>query len=369
MICDKNKCYGCFSCFNICPKQAISMVEDKFGYIYPEIDAAKCINCNLCKKVCPSINESTFSYPQKCYASYSKDTNVNAISSSGGIAYELYKYIINNNGICYGVSNYLKNNAISFIQVEKIEDLKNIQGSKYVHAYVNDIFKKVEKYLKDDKLVLFIGTPCQVDGLKMFLRKDYQNLFLIDIICHGVPSQKFLKNEINTEFNQVSFRYKNKFRLIAKKMNNTVYSKNQYKSYYYNSFLKGITYRENCYTCKYAQNKRVSDVTIGDFWGLKDSTKQSPNGTSVILINTNKGENLINNINNIRIFEEKVENSFKENPQLNYPTNRTEKVEIFKYNYKENNFKQAVKKTYKFEDYYKIEIGNLKENIKKMIKK
>ena len=367
-VCPLNKCTGCFACFNICPSNAISFEEDKYGNVHPIIDIDKCTGCNLCRNTCPALSKNLkFKYPRKCYAAYSKSVGINIKSSSGGVANELGKYIISNNGIYYGVSSYLNNNEIVFERISKTSELEKVQGSKYVHALVRDTYKKIKQDLEAKKEVLFIGSPCQIAGLKCYLKKEYSNLYTVDLICHGVPSQKLLKEEIGTDFDYVSFRQGNRFNLIAKNNGTTVYEKNKYSSIYYNLFLKGIIYRENCYTCKYARNERIGDITIGDFWRLKDEKIKSKHGTSIVLLNTQKGEDLFNKIN-INKKEEIIELGLKNNPQLNYPTKKTIQHDEFLEQYINKSLKQC-KKIYSIRDHLYIIKGNIKEKIKKAIQK
>ena len=215
MICGKDKCTGCFACYNICPKNAIEMKEDEFGYIYPEIIKSKCINCGLCKKTCPVLNNVDKIEPIKCFAMYAKNENIRENSTSGGVATQLSKTIIKDNGIVYGAA-FTDECNVSHTRIDNIDDLSKIQGSKYVHSYINQTYKNIKKDLISNKKVLFIGTPCQVTNIKRFLIKEYNNLYTIDIICHGVPSQKFLKEEVirinrSLKIDRVNFRKENNY--------------------------------------------------------------------------------------------------------------------------------------------------------------
>jgi len=345
-ICEYKNCSGCFACYNICPKKAITMYEDKYGHIYPKIDEAKCVKCNLCKNTCPANDKQmVFNYPIKCFASYSKNKDIHKNSSSGGMAYEFAKHIVQNKGVVYAVSSYFDcEHEIGFIRIDDINELNKIQGSKYLHAHVKDSYVKIKKDLNNDVFVLFIGTPCQVSGLKKFLKKEYLNLVTIDIICHGTPSQKMLLEEINNpKIDYVNFRGKHGFTLIAKQNEKVLYKKNKYESDYYFSFLKGWTYRDSCYSCKYAQPSRVSDITIGDFWG--NEKHKNKNGLSVILINTSKGNDFLNKIDSIQLFEEDIEKAIKGNSQLVSPTFKSDNVNKFREYYNKNyNFHQSIKK-------------------------
>lgn len=353
MICHKEKCTGCFGCYNICPKNAIEMIEDDNGFIYPKINQEKCINCKLCEKVCPSINLVEKKYPVDCYAMFVNDENKRRESTSGGAASVFYEYILKNNGIVYGAT--VNNNFnINFIRIDNIKDLYKVKGSKYVHCYINDIFKNVKKDLCDGLKVLFIGTPCQIAGLKRFLLKNYDNLYTIDIICHGVPSQRYLKDEINDlNIDKLTFREKNGFVLKAYYKEKLKYKSESSDSQYYSMFLKGLNYRENCYTCIYAEPNRVSDMTIGDFWGLGQDSKlfdSENNGVSVLLPITQKGLELIEACKINMILEKRdVLEAIRGNSQLNSPVLKPSKYEKFKQNYIKYGFKLAYKKSYKSE--------------------
>ena len=199
MICSKEKCTGCEACYCVCPKKAITMQEDDYGNIYPIIDNNKCIHCSMCKKVCPQLKKKLdFKTPMTAYAMYVKNTKKRAQSTSGGIASILYEKILEEDGIIYGASNIFGSTKnLHFIRIDNKEDLYKVKGSKYVHCHINGIYVNVKKDLLNNKKVLFIGTPCQVAGLRCFLMKEYDNLITADIICHGVPSQRLLFEQIN----------------------------------------------------------------------------------------------------------------------------------------------------------------------------
>lgn len=376
MLCDKNKCTGCFACYNKCPQNAIFMKEDECGYIYPHIDNQKCIECKLCERVCPGLNESKYNKTIQCYAARVKDEKTLNQSTSGGIATILSEEILRNNGIVYGAA-YTEKCNVNHIRVDNINDLNKLQGSKYVHSYINNTYRLVKNDLLNNKLVLFIGTPCQVDGLKNFLGKDYDKLYLLDIICHGVPSQRFLKDEVNRLINtidvdRVNFRDKNfeNFTFSINKGKSIIYSQSWGKSPYFYTFMKSITYRENCYSCKYAREERCSDITIGDFWGLNENSKfykTQNKGVSVVLSITEKGKKLIENIfDKVEIEEREVHEAIEGNDQLRAPAQKSEQVIKFKDNYiKNGNFF----KTYRSvcaKNYYK-QILKSNKLIKKML--
>lgn len=372
MICPKNKCTGCFCCYNICPKQAIQMKEDEYGNVYPIIDEEKCIHCNLCKKTCPALNKEKleFRYPTKVYAMYSKDKEIRSRSTSGGIATAISKFIIEKEGIVYGAGNIFNKESFEFCRIDSIDELYKIQGSKYVHCYVNDKYKKVKEDLENKKKVLFIGTPCQIAGLKMYLNKDYKLLLTIDIICHGVPSQKLLFENLKesykidkNDFDYITFRDSNGFHLKLYKSIEDYKSQKNFKSryanldQYYKNFLRGNIYRDNCYECSYAKKERISDITIGDFWGLsKDSSINDDiyKGISSVIINTEKGMELFDSIKQIFTYEERTyEEAYSNNEQLNNPMKRKKQYYIYKDNYISNGVVKTFRKMYLPKDYIK----------------
>ena len=280
MICEKEKCTGCFACYNICPHNAIEMKEDEFGATYPEIIKEKCVNCKLCQKVCPQLKEIKYNTPQKAFAMYSKNGKIREESTSGGAATLFYTSILNDNGVIYGADNINCEGKFNFIRITNKEPLKRIKRSKYVHCYINNNYLKVKEDLEKGKKVLFIGTPCQVSGLKEFLIKSYDNLYLIDLICHGVPTQKFLHEQIKLlklkekSIKKITFRNSSGYKLsIYNENNKLIYDEYSDGVPYCREFLKGTIFRENCYNCKYARIERISDITIGDFWGLEKTAK------------------------------------------------------------------------------------------------
>ena len=188
----REDCCGCSACQQVCPQECITMIPDKEGFYYPHIDLDKCINCHLCEKVCPIINQGTERNPLEVYAAYNKNEDVRAKSSSGGIFSLIAEKVIQNKGVVFGVK-FDSDLNVTFGYTDTIEGIGQFRGSKYIQAHLGDTYKIAAKFLKDGRLVLFSGTPCQVAGLKGFLNKDHPNLLTLDIICEGVPSQKIWK--------------------------------------------------------------------------------------------------------------------------------------------------------------------------------
>lgn len=364
MLCEKKDCTGCYSCFNSCPRNAINMIEDRCGYIYPIINEKKCINCKICEKSCPVLNNVKFNFPKKCYAGRVKNDDKLKLATSGGVATQISEYFIENNGIVYGAS-FEKNCNVNHIRVAEKEKLEKLRGSKYVHSYILDTFKFVREDLEKHKDVLFIGTPCQIAGLKTFLHKEYENLYTVDIICHGVPSQKYLKDEIkrikkDLDVDRINFRDKKYdfFTFSIKKNDVDVFEESCNKSPYFYTFINSITYRENCYSCAYAKSERCSDLTIGDFWGLNENSMfydEREKGVSVLLPCTDKGIKLIKNISNSMFLEERsIYEAIHGNDQLMKPVYKSKYVERFKNNYNED-FYRTYKKVMKL-NFYKQKI-------------
>lgn len=344
---DKSKCCGCGSCMNICPTGAIVMNNDESGFNYPTIDENKCIWCGLCKKVCAYQSHDKGNLSVAVYAAASKGNNSLKKSASGGIFFEIAKSILKEGGIVVGCSMEIENENLHpcHIIVNSEKDLFKLQGSKYVQSDTKFIFKEIKEHIKLGNKVLFSGTPCQNAALKKYLgNREYDNLYLIDIICHGVPSISMFKDYISfynkkLDGNIKKFYFRDKscgWGLRAR----VIYEKNGKKlskilpmqfSSYYALFLQSEIYRENCYSCKYANKYRFSDLTLGDFWGIEEEHPEYINGKygkldkekgiSCILVNSDKGMNLINYIkDDIILYESEFKKVARNNGQLIKPS-------------------------------------------------
>ncbi|MFR2535226.1 MAG: Coenzyme F420 hydrogenase/dehydrogenase, beta subunit C-terminal domain [Clostridia bacterium] len=367
MICEKEKCTGCFACYNKCPQKCISMKEDAFGAIYPCIDEQKCIHCHLCEKTCPVNHPIKGQMPLKCFAMKSIQKEILRSSTSGGAATIFSKKILEQNGVVYGAS-FMEDRTVTHIRVEQFVDLKKLQGSKYVHSYMNDTFKQIEIDLKNNRKVLLIGTPCQIGGLHNYLKKEHRNLYTMDIVCHGVPTQKFLQDEINNlvgkkqPVDAISFRNTDGYMLKLYHESKQLSQREMVTSKYYLSFMNGISCRENCYTCPYANLNRVSDITIGDFWGLgKDSAffETKEEGVSLILPITQKGLAFLQECQEeMQLEERNIEEAIQGNNQLRSPTKKSKQVEIFRNQY----IHKGYRGTYNFTT-FKMRIKNSIEKL------
>lgn len=346
LICDKKECTGCGLCAARCPKHCIDMKTGLLGHLYPEIDQTKCIDCKLCQKSCPSLQNISNSYPKKAYAAWSKDEEDYVSSTSGGAASVLSQYIVSQGGVVYGCS-VLPNIQISHIRVDKLEDLHLLKGSKYVQSQIKNIIPQLRNDVKAGLPVLFVGTPCQVAAIKQLYKSVPDNLYLVDIICHGTPSNQFLKDYIQSDLKinpknvtNVKFRLPDAFSLCVYNNDKLLHKSNnlwthRYEDLYYNTFIDGFTYRDSCFHCHYAKPNRISDITIGDFWGLGNETsdKEIPehkNGISCMLPITDKGLYLIEKIQPyLNIYERPVTEAINGNDQLRHPKNEDWRITIF----------------------------------------
>ncbi len=341
-IIEKNKCCGCHACLNICPKSAIKMVEDERGFKYPIIDPKKCINCGLCKKTCPIINSHEGKKKNViAFAAYNKNFDERKNSSSGGIFILIAKAIIKKNGVVFGATFDKEFNVVhSYIESEK--DISKLMGSKYTQSNIEKTYVKVKEFLDEDRYVLFTGTPCQVEGLFAFLKKDYKKLFTQDIICHGVGAPKvwrkyleYQKKKYDDEIKTISFRNKDKgwslFRMKIKFKKHT-YSKDLTQDIYLQFFLKNICLRESCYNCSFKKKYRNSDITLADFWGISNIHPDMNDnmGTSLVIVNTEKGNELFNSIRDSIVYKETdINKAIKYNPALTVSANHNQNENEF----------------------------------------
>lgn len=353
---EKKECCGCHACFNICPKKAISMVEDENGFKIPKINKELCIDCGLCEKVCPILKNNKIENTPKAYAVQNLDEKIRKNSSSGGIFSLIASAILDLNGVVFG-AKFNEKFEVEHDFIEKKEDIYKFRGSKYVQSAIGECYKKVKNFLDEGRYVLFTGTPCQIEGLKTYLQKDYDTLYTQDIICHGVPAPKvwreylkYRKIKDGKAPNNINFRQKNKgwssyeIQLNYDKSN---YTKNHKEDLFMQSFLRDACLRESCYECKFKKKNRISDITLADFWGMKNIVPElnDDKGTSLVIINSKKGAKLFNDIKEKTIYKEvDFEESIKYNKSMTeaakVPKHRREFLEFVN----NKNFNKAVKK-------------------------
>ncbi len=315
-ICEFDECTGCGVCVDICNKDAVEMIKDKHGFLRPIINVDKCISCGACQKKCPAnctVDKS--SEPKEIYYAWNKNKRTKELSTSGGVFPVFAKKIIDEGGAVAGVK---WNNSFQteYELIQSIDKLHTLYGSKYVQSHTNSIYSKVKQCLENGRKVLFAGTPCQNHALKSYLGKDYAGFFTIDLVCHGVPSEDVLKRYLLerskgnlTNIKQIRLRHKRPYwdlcyvTIDFKK--GTQYSVHTINDSYFNLFNVGYSLRKSCTQCKYTNIKRCGDITLADFWGFRArnfKSSQFLKGVSLVMINSKKGKELFERINNELIF-------------------------------------------------------------------
>lgn len=305
-ICKENLCTGCMACVKSCPKQCITLEKNNRGENHPHIDTAKCISCGACRRACLNEANIEFSSPLRTFAAWSLREDDCKYSSSGGVASVFSRKMIRSGGVVFGAAS--QNKTVEHILVETEDDIEYLRGSKYVQSNVVNVYSAAKNLLEQGKKVLFIGTPCQVAGLKLYLKKEYQNILTVDLICHGTPPIAYLQEHLSRiDWTDVSFRGYYNWKLTATNKEKVVYQKDRYDDEYFTAFLEGLIFRESCYSCKFARQERISDITIGDFWGLNRTTIKVPydGRVSLVLANSEKGWEFIKQCNREMHFEER----------------------------------------------------------------
>lgn len=334
-LADLEQCVGCTACASICTQHCIIIEYDEAGFAYPAIvDDKKCVGCKMCEKVCPIITFHDLSGQAVCaYAAYSKDELSRVSSSSGGLFSEFARVILEEKGIVYGAV-YDDNWSVKHVAVSTMEELNRMKGAKYSESKLENIFLEVEKYLKEGKKILFSGTPCQVAGLKAFVKKDYNNLFCIDFVCHGIPSPMAWKAYVDYRTqkdangklpNMINLRSKStgwskyQYSTVFEYDNGVVKKNSNSQNLFMKLFLGDYISRISCENCKFKGYARVSDITLGDFWGIWDidSEMDDNKGTSVVLVQSEKGQSFWNEIGDkIKFKEVDLELTSRQNPSL-----------------------------------------------------
>ncbi len=311
-ILNKQDCCGCEACVQICPKNCITMQADDEGFLYPIVNKEICIGCGLCNKVCPMLQtNNTEKRPIKVVAAINNNIEQLENSSSGGVFIVLAQHTIKNGGKVYGAA-FDKNWHVKHQSASTEKECEQFMGSKYVQSSINNTYNEAQKDLKKGKQVLFSGTPCQIAGLNNFLKKDYENLTTCDFICHGVPSpgvwSKYITaiSEQQGKITNINFRdktngWKNFHFYLKNENDNLPYLHEHHRTnIYMKAFLQDIILRPSCYACKHRSGKSGSDITLADYWDLWKTNPDFDNekGVSMVLVNTTKGETILNAISN-----------------------------------------------------------------------
>ena len=354
-VCDLNMCMGCMGCINICNHNAIR-IEDSLVAYNAIINPDRCVDCNLCKKVCPQLNKVSTVSPIVWKQGWAEES-IRKGSASGGAASAIIKSFIKAGG--YVSSCLFENGEFVFKTTNDMELAKKFAGSKYVKSNPKYAYKEIKKLLNQGEKVLFIGLPCQTAALINFCHRS-DKLYTIDLICHGTPSPKLLKqylSEIGIEYSKISdigFRDTVSFglsnngkRLVPKRVLDA----------YMLAFLNSVNYTENCYHCSYAQISRVADITLGDAWGqLSDTCKY---GVSLILCQSRKGEYLLNN-SGLTLENVDLNKAVDANHQLRHPSILSSKRTRF--------FKFLINgRSFKLSTFYALPMESIKQNVKKWL--
>lgn len=318
---DKSKCSGCYSCVNICPQNCILMKTDEEGFWYPVVEKEKCVKCMLCKKSCPILNDMNVVNSPLAYACYNLNENTRRESSSGGLFTLFATKVFEKGGVVYGAA-FNNKFEVEHIQITNKDELSKLRGSKYVQSKLGLIYSEIKELLSQNKLVYFSGTPCQIDGLLCFLDRKYNNLICQDIVCHGVPSPKiwryYLKQFKLDNNAMISFRDKStgwdqySFTIEQKKRFTEMFNKNDFMKV----FLKNLSLRPSCYNCHSKSLHRNSDITLADFWGVKEICPELYDnmGTSLVFVNSEKGQEIFDEIiSEINYKEVNIEEASKYN--------------------------------------------------------
>ena len=312
----KQDCVGCSACAQACPKQCIEMKADKEGFLYPNVNKEQCINCGVCINICPSRNSEDEKIVISAYAAVNTNLAKRMNSSSGGIFPLLAEKMIDNGGIVYGAAMSDGCKELDHIRVETKEDLTKLYGSKYLQSNIKDTYSQIEEDLITGQKVLFSGTPCQVNGLKRYLRKEYTSLWTLDIFCHGVPSpllwKKYIESQekkydsevINVNFRDKKYGWKNYGLHIIDNKGHDIFKLLTDDPYMY-MFLHNYSLRKSCYSCP-AKGYRLSDITLGDFWGINQifPDMNDKKGVSALIIRTEKGSQLLDSLRSNMILKE-----------------------------------------------------------------
>lgn len=315
-LCATEKCTGCAACHDACAKGAISMIPDKEGFVHPQIDTAKCVRCGRCEQLCPVLHPDVPREPLAVYAAKAKDDELRLQSSSGGIFSLLARQVVSNGGIVFGAGWDKSVWRVVHKSAENELELNELRGSKYVQSDTRGIYRRVKEELTTGRPVLFSGTPCQIAALRSFLRREYDNLVLVDVICHAVPSplvwRQYLEMRIwsanmtesadGQTIRRISFRHKacgwKRFSLSLDFTNGREFRQTLDKDPFLQAFLNEFCNRPSCQTCPFKSGASGADLTLGDYWGIVKAHRgvDDDKGMSVALVNTQKGEALFNGV-------------------------------------------------------------------------
>ena len=336
-------CCGCTACVSICPQHCITMQEDGEGFLYPVTSLETCTRCNACNKVCPvtlkdcrfevkASSQKVYSAKVKAYAARIENKEILLASSSGGVFTAVASRVIIEGGVVYGAA--WVNGEVRHIAVEMTSDLSRLRGSKYVQSSLDGSFCEVRDNLRNGRKVLFTGTPCQIAGLRTFLRKENDNLLTVEVACHGAPSPKVVRyymQELQQQYGddvQLNFRSKRngwlKYKVTAYSGSKYYFYEGQKENIFMRGFLHELYSRPICYECPFKGGISGADITLADFWGIEEVLPDFPayDGASLVLTHTAKGENIFKSLSDLRVDEVLLQQAIKYNGSLVYSEKR-----------------------------------------------
>lgn len=389
-ICDyKHECTGCGACSKVCPAHSINMVANAEGFLEPNIDELSCIKCGKCSKICPSGKsfKNNFALNElQAFSFTGNDADALKESSSGGAFSALAQEVIKRGGVVFG-AKFDENYNVIQTGIDKLENMNAIRGSKYVQSDTKDTYLEAKRYLADSRIVLYVGTPCQIAGLYAALGyKDYENLFTVDILCHGVPSGALFKSYIaylEDKYGKITsylFRDKTKYGWghWGSFKHTDSRSKNHIKyfvvanDYFYSLYFKECNFRECCYSCKYAALPRIADITLGDCWGIEEINPRaySKKGVSLILINNEKGRALFDHsIRHDQVTSLNANDVIKYNMTIVSPAKRPPSRDTFYDDYIKFGFEESAKRYCRLKHVVPIVARYIPRGIKRTLKK
>ena len=384
---EKEKCTGCYACYNACPKDCISMERDKEGFAYPVIDEEKCIECNLCNKACPVLNKvsvETNSDKPDIYAAWSLNEDIRLNSTSGGIFSELAIEFMKSGGYLCG-ARYGENHHIEHCIVNTRDGLEKIRQSKYAQSDIGYVYRDIKKLLKDGNKVMFCGTPCECAGLLNYVGQKNDNLMIVDFICRGSNSPKvyekfleYLEDKYGSRIKRVWFKNKtygwNRFSTKVEFENGESYLEDRNNDIYIVGYIKYNLYmRPSCADCQYRELPRISDITLADFWGIKllNEDMDIEKGTSLVMVNSEMGRKAFEKIKKNIYFEEKTLNdTLEKNPSIFKSPVMNPKRQWFFENLDREPFNKLAKKCFK--DKFSVKrliLRAVPDRVKKCVKK
>ncbi|MBE5739541.1 MAG: 4Fe-4S dicluster domain-containing protein [Clostridiales bacterium] len=374
---EKEKCSGCHACLSVCPKNCITMMADAEGFLYPHVNEEACLRCGKCTVVCPILNAklSTEAKKPKAYAAINRQEQVRRTSSSGGVFFALAIVTIQKGGVVFGAC-IDDNRQVVHTFIENEADIGKLMGSKYVQSTVGQTYLQAKQFLSMGREVLFVGTPCQIGGLRAFLGKEYPNLCCVDIVCHGVPSPKvwdkyvrYQEKKYGAVAQRISFRDKcTGWRAYSMKMefsNGEIYQKLHEDDAYMRLFLSDVCLRPSCHDCHFKGLNRNSDITLADCWGAERVLNQEDDdkGISLILIHSDKGMRAFAEIEKDCDKQEvDIDKAIRENPSAIKSTVPHKKRISFFAEIEKISLSKATKKYAPYQ-------RSMKENLAKLLKK